>query len=158
MNEWINLSGPLALRNAAEEVLACNVWTARFGLAVSPGQARELVQARQVALKSCGRLELGGGTLPALLHAFCDSPYIDQSNMVDVLSELLELFYIYKNETLDAIGDDELIAYMCDEFNGRCQGCIDLLEGWSLERLAHSIHFGEALDEDEDENQDVDTE
>lgn len=50
-------------------------------------------------------------------------------NYVETLHELIEIFYFYKNETLDLISDDELIKFMKNSFDGKCQGSLELLSG-----------------------------
>ena len=50
--------------------------------------------------------------------------------------------YNYKNETLDMIGDDELIEIMKEYFDGYCQGSLELLEGKVLYIIADNIRNG----------------
>ena len=51
-------------------------------------------------------------------------------------------FYYFKNETLDEIDDDDLIAFMKSSFDKTCQGSMDLLQTRDLEILARKIRFG----------------
>lgn len=43
--------------------------------------------------------------------AFCNSPYISNENYEDTLHELIGMFYDFKNDTWDAVTDDELIMF-----------------------------------------------
>lgn len=87
-------------------------------------------------LRAAGRIEFGGGILPKLIRAICDSPFIEQENYADVLAELQEIFYHFKNETRDRLTDDELIELMVGVFNGRAQGSAEYLAGLTAEALA----------------------
>ena len=60
------------------EVRECSAYSGQFGLVLKEPEIRELVECRQEALVDTGRVEFGGGILPKLIHALCDSPYIDQ--------------------------------------------------------------------------------
>lgn len=73
------------------------------------------------------------------MRKICDSPYIYQDNYLDSLERLQEIFYLYKNESLDEITDDELLDYMKYKFDGICQGSLDYLEDTCLERFARNI-------------------
>jgi hypothetical protein len=73
-------------------------------------------------------------------------------NYTRTIHELLEIFYYYKNETLDIVSDDDLIKYMKTAFDGICQGSLDLLKGRELARLARNLRFGYRYDYSEDED------
>lgn len=96
----------------------------------------ELTESRAEVLRAAGRIEFGGGILPKLIRAICDSPFIEQENYADVLAELQEIFYHFKNETCDRLTDDELIELMVRVFNGRAQGSAEYLAGLTAEALA----------------------
>ena len=121
---------------AFQEVRECNAYSSNFGLSLSETEIAELVTCRAEALRTSGRIEFGGGILPKLIQAFCDSPYINQENYADTLAELQEAFYYFKTEAMDLFSDDELIEYMVKVFNGRAQGSAEYLSGTSLEALA----------------------
>lgn len=129
-------------KQAVGEILKCNDFTVDYGLVLTEKQAAELVETRALALKDTGRIEFGGGVIDKIIHAFCDSPYISTHNYEETLHELVELFYSYKNETLDLISDDDLIRYMKTAFDGRCGGSLELLSGRELYRLARNLRFG----------------
>ena len=122
---------------AQRELQACNAYSARFGLTLRENEIAELVESRAEALRAAGRIEFGGGILPKLIRAICDSPFIMQEDYAAVLSELQEAFYRFKNETMDRLTDDELIALMVKAFNGRAQGSAEYLAEMSLEALLH---------------------
>jgi hypothetical protein len=129
-------------RKTTQSLEKCNTYTERYGLALSSKDIASLLESRSEALKEQERLELGESILPRLVYAFCDSPFVYQDNYVDVLSGLQDIFYFYKNESMDELSDDELIEYMKDMFNGECQGSLEYLEETCLDRLARDIREG----------------
>lgn len=142
MMDIIRNHNQLAIENVKQEIRSCNEFSKKFGLVLSEEEINELVQCRSDALKSSGRVEFGGGILPKLIYAFCDSPYIQQDNYEVILAELQEAFYYFKSESLDLYTDDELIEFMVSVFNGRAQGSAEYLIGTSLESLCKYARSG----------------
>ena len=136
MDENMLLPLQQQLTLAYQEVRECNAYSSNFGLSLSETEIAELVTCRAEALRTSGRIEFGGGILPKLIQAFCDSPYINQENYAGTLADLQEAFYYFKTEAMDLFSDDELIEYMVKVFNGRAQGSAEHLSGTSLEALA----------------------
>lgn len=128
-------SGGLLQKMAAEDILKCNKTTAKYGLVLTEQAAVSLAETRSYSLSSNGRIEFGGGIVDKLILAFCDSPFISQQNYEQTISELIELFYYFKNETNDKVTDTGLIRIMKKAFDGECQGSTELLESEVLERL-----------------------
>ena len=91
---------------------ACNARTVRFGLTLSPEQMEQLAEGRFRALRETGRVEFGEGILPRLVMAFCDSPYLQQEDWAETLLLLQQVFYKFKNDFRDSIGDDTLLRLM----------------------------------------------
>lgn len=157
--ELVPLTAGLMQAQMAEEICRCNEYTTRFGLALTPAQATALAQCGAQSLLDNGRIEFGSGIAAKLIRVFCDSPYLSAQSYTETLQALVELFYYYKNETLDRVTDDELIAYMKAAFDGECQGSLELLEHNALERLAENlqfgrpIHFREQAEDEEDEDE-----
>lgn len=142
--EIISAFSTLLEKQAITEIEKSNDVSARFGLALSRQDAVELVETRNLALDSNGRIEFGGGIINKIIMAFCSSPYLTTDNYAGSIHDLTEIFYFYKNETLDLIDDDDLIKFMRDRFNGICQGSLELLAGRELDNLVSSIRFGYA--------------
>ncbi len=135
------LSGPLQSKQAAQDILLLNEFTEQYALTLTPCQAAELAATRSSSLKTAGRIEPGGGVIQKIIKSFCDSPYLSLPDYAETLNELVELFYIFKNETLDLIGDDSLIALMRKSFD-KCLGSLDLLASRELESMARNIRYG----------------
>lgn len=126
-------------QNQIQKVFSCNQYTEKFGIRLSEQEVVLLLEARKSSLKEQERIEFGEGILPKLIFAFCDSPYIYQDNYVETLEILQDIFYLYKNESLDELTDDELIEYMKKQFDGICQGSLEYLEDTCLEKFARNI-------------------
>jgi len=133
---------PLQVHAAQQELLACNGRTAPYGLTLTLTDIEELAQGHIDALRSAGRVEFGGGVLQKLVDAFCDSPYLTQDNYAQALSELQEIFYYYKGESMERLSDDDLIGAMKEVFDGRAQGSLEYLAGTSLEELCRRARGG----------------
>ncbi|MHC1748209.1 MAG: DUF6323 family protein [Cellulosilyticaceae bacterium] len=133
---WMILLGD---NNQLQKVVVTNEYTKKFGVSLSETDAKQLLAERKETLKLEERIEFGEGILSKLIFAFCDSPYIYQDNYVETIGRLQEIFYLYKNESLDELTDDELIDFMKKAFNGICEGSLDYLEETSLEKLARDI-------------------
>lgn len=146
-NNWLlKLDG----QNQIEKMLKLNEYTATFELVLSTEDAKLLASKRRDTLKEQQRVEFGEGILPKLIFTFCDSCYIDQNNYVETIGRLQEIFYQYKNETMDELSDDELLESMREAFDGECEGSLEFLEETAMERLARKLRkrgYG-ALEED----------
>jgi hypothetical protein len=145
---WISITDD---NKQVTAVKAANDYTQKFGLVLNEEETSLLLAERREVLKKQQRVEFGEGVLPKLIFAFCDSPYIYQDNYVETLGRLQEIFYFYKNESLDEFTDDELIEAMKELFDGPCQGSLDHLEDTGLERLARNARYGLSSDEEEED-------
>jgi uncharacterized protein YbcC (UPF0753/DUF2309 family) len=143
LNEIINLFENTSLeKHVFNEIIQCNEITRDYSLKLTEDDVKEIMKTRTIALEKSGRIEFNGQIITKIITAFSDSPYISQHNYSDTINELVEIFYNYKNETLDYIGDDELIEIMKDYFDDYCQGSLELLEGKVLYKIADNIRNG----------------
>lgn len=131
------------------ELMDMNERIADQGLALTAADVKILIEDRRRVLRENERIEFKDAILPKLIQAFSDSPYIDRENFRDTVAELQEIFFFYKNESRDIVGDDELIVFMKKEFNGPAGGSIEYLEGTSLEWYAQRSCDGYAPGEDD---------
>lgn len=136
---WLEL---MMAQTQVAQILETNRYTERFGLVLSNEDAKLLAQSRADALKREQRVEFGAGILPKIIETFCDSSYIMQDNYSDSLSRLCDIFFLYKNEMLDEITDDELLEFMREQFENVCYGDFDYLEGTCLDIFAQAIRAG----------------
>jgi hypothetical protein len=146
------------LAREIDAIEKCNAYTAPYGLVLSRTQIQNLVAHRFAALKQTRRMEFGQGILEKLIEAFCDSPYIHESNYEETLLELQDMFYHFKNEVFEQLSDDELILSMKTGFNGPGHGSLEYVAGTWVETLTRRMRTGgwgfeETIDsEEEDEN------
>ena len=129
----------LSEHNQIQAIVEMNQKTERFGLMLTEEDAKMLAESRKTELREQRRVEFGEGILPKLIFTFCDSPYIAQEDYVDTIARLQEIFYLYKNESMDELTDDELLEFMKNAFDGECKGELEYLEGTVLEAFARNI-------------------
>lgn len=125
--------------NQLKSVKKTNEYTNQYGLSLSDCDVHELMNRRREALVRQQRIEFGGGILEKIIHAFCDSCYIYQDIYADTIARLQDIFYYYKNESMDQLTDDELIDIMREAFDGECQGSLEYLEETYLEKFARNV-------------------
>lgn len=123
-------------------IIETNRETARFGLELSEQDAKLILQERNRTLREQRRVEFGEGVLSRIIYEFCDSAYIDQDNYVETIIRLQEIFYLYKNEMLDEITDDELLHFMKEQFESICFGDLEYLESTCLNNFAQAVRAG----------------
>ena len=134
--DWFEL---LSGQNQVQQLMEMNQKTQHFGLVLTEEEAKLIVEKKKESLKEQQRVEFGETILSKLIDTFCDSPYISQRDYADTLMRLQEIFYLYKNESLDELADDELLEFMKKAFDGRCQGSLEYLEETVLEEFARNI-------------------
>ena len=126
-------------------MIETNQYTERFGLTLSQQDAQLILDNRKTALQKQRRVEFGEGIVPKIIFEFCDSDYIDQSNYVDTIIRLQEIFYLYKNEMHDEITDDELLHLMRKQYDELCFGDLEYLESTCLAAFAQAVRAGYTL-------------
>lgn len=131
MADFERAAAALARSGAALELMRANAVTARYGLALSPGQIGRILNRRDRALLDAGRMEFGGGILCALVEAFCDSPYIRREEYEETICELIDSFYYLRNEADGLIPDEALIENMRLRFD-EARGSLERLNGATL--------------------------
>lgn len=123
-------------------VMRMNERTEQFGLVLREEDGKLILEEKNRILRELKRVEFGPGITEKLIDEFCDSPYIDQNSYVDTILRLQEIFYQYKNETLDELTDEELLKLMKTAFDGGCHGDLEYLEGTYLEEVSRAIRAG----------------
>lgn len=116
-----------------------NEYTNQFGLSLSDCDIQQLLNRRRECLVEQQRVEFGEGILNKIIFAFCDSDYIYQENFTETIARLQDIFYLYKNESMDELTDDELLQVMRTAYDGECQGSLEYLEETYLEKFARNI-------------------
>ncbi len=137
--DWMVL---LQQQNQLQKVIQTNRTTERYGLVLTEEDARLILEERGNSLREQKRVEFGEGIVTKIIYEFCDSDYIDQSNYVNTMIRLQEIFYLYKNEMQDEITDDELLHFMKEQFESICFGDLDYLESTCLASFSQAIWAG----------------
>ena len=122
-------------KNEILKIKECNKLTNKYGLMLNEKQIYNLLEKKGDVLKSTGRIEFRNGVVEKIIKEFCDSPYINQDDYERILNELIEVFYEYKNQTLDMVTDDDLIKFMRRAFDGICKGDIEYLSGTIMYKM-----------------------
>jgi hypothetical protein len=129
------------------ELLKSNQKTKRFGLSMTAIEIKNMLEARNQVLHEYGRIELGIEATKELMDAFSSSSYIYTDNYASNMNELHEIFYYFKNETEDRIGDIKLIEIMKDYFENDCEGSVELLKS-KLEEFRENFRRDGTLPDD----------
>lgn len=124
------------------KVLKCNERSGQYGLSLTKEEAQQLVLCRNESLKKHKRVELGEGILDKLIDTFCDSQYLYGDNYGETLQRLQDIFYEFKNESMDKVSDDELLIFMKEQFEKVCYGDLNYLEETCMERFAKAVRKG----------------
>ena len=136
---WMML---LQQQNQLAEIVKTNSVSEKYGLTLTVEDAKLILEERCNTLKEQKRVEFGKGIAERIIYEFCDSEYVDQNHYVDTIIRLQEIFYLYKNEMMDEITDDELLHFMKEQFETVCFGNLDYLEGTCLEIFAKAVRAG----------------
>lgn len=134
-------------KNEILKIEECNKLTNKYGLMLNEKQIYNLLEKKRDVLKSTGRIEFRNGVVEKIIKEFCDSPYINQDDYERILNELIEVFYEYKNQTLDMVPDDDLIKFMRRAFDGICKGDIEYLSGTIMYKMKNEILKGKRINE-----------
>lgn len=140
-NFLVSIPDSIIVKQTIMEIQQLNDVTLEYGLKLSEKDIQTILKTRTEALSGNGRVEFGGGIITQIVSTFCDSPYISQYNYVETINELVEIFYYYKNETLEEISDEELINFMKKYFDNFCQGDLELLRNNYLYQLSVNVKY-----------------
>ncbi len=113
------------------------------GLTLTKEDATALVAARGDTLREERRVEFGDSISPKLIRAFADSSFINQEDYAEIIARLQEIFFLYKNESMDMVSDGELLGIMKNAFENESGGDLEYLEGTALEAFARTVRAGE---------------
>jgi hypothetical protein len=132
-------AGQLQVARAIRELESCNAAIERFGLSLSSRDIQALVAGRLEALHETERVEFGGGVTRDLVLAFAASSHVSQAHFAEQIGQLQDLFYEFKNESLEQVPDDELIGKMRSLFDDVAEGDMEYLAEALFEGLGRRI-------------------
>ena len=125
------------------QIMKTNEESKENGLTLTKEDATALVAARGDTLREERRVEFGDSISPKLIRAFADSSFINQEDYAEIIARLQEIFFLYKNESMDMVSDDELLGIMKNAFENESGGDLEYLEGTALEAFARNVRAGE---------------
>ena len=125
------------------QIMKTNEESKENGLTLTKEDATALVAARGDTLREERRVEFGDSISPKLIRAFADSSFINQEDYAETIARLQEIFFLYKNESMDMVSDDELLGIMKNAFENESGGDLEYLEGTALEAFARNVRAGE---------------
>ena len=125
------------------QILKTNEISKENGLTLTEEEAKALVAARGDTLREERRVEFGDSISPKLIRTFADSSFINQEDYAEIIARLQEIFFLYKNESMDMVSDDELLGIMKNAFENESGGDLEYLEGTALEAFARTVRAGE---------------
>lgn len=144
MNDFLLSSyrfSKLAEIDLANKLLAVNNITKEYGLTLTQNEAQMLVTVGIESIRKNDRVEFGESATVKLIKKFSQSSYISQTIYADTIAELIEVFYQVKNESLDALTDDEVIDTMFDFFEGKSGGSVSLLAERDMDELCRKLRY-----------------
>ncbi|WP_034486647.1 DUF6323 family protein [Butyrivibrio fibrisolvens] len=125
------------------QIMKTNEESKENGLTLTKEDATALVAARGDTLREERRVEFGDSISPKLIRAFADSSFINQEDYAEIIARLQEIFFLYKNESMDMVSDGELLGIMKNAFENESGGDLEYLEGTALEAFARTVRAGE---------------
>ncbi len=137
-------AGSIQRASAMNELESCNPVLSAHGLRLSAGDIEALVDGRAESLRDAGRVEFGGGVTRDLVLAFAGSPYVSQESFVDTILGLQDLFYDVKNDSIEQVADDELIAKMRSVFDDFASGDLAYLAEALIDGLGRQVREDDA--------------
>ncbi len=129
----------IQIARAVHELESCNTAIERHGLLLSLADIQALVVGRGEALRETERVEFGDGATKELVLAFAGSPHVSQLTFAQQILELQDLFYEFKNESLDQVPDDELVGKMRSLFDDVAKGDMEYLAEALFDGLGRHI-------------------
>lgn len=139
MKKDVLINLPISKEKLESDLTTANNKTKEYGLVLSYEQMMRINNHRIKVLGELRRVEFGEGVIIKLIDTFCDSPYIDQENYEEMICNLQETFYYFKNESMERLSDDQLIKYMKDKFDNVCHGSVDYLASTILENFCREL-------------------
>ena len=118
---FLNNNNLIAIKN---QILEINDKSVDYGLVLSPKDVEEVIKSRKDSLKTYGRIDLNMDITEKIMEILYTSQYTDKDDYLELISDLEDIFYYLKNETLDEISDNEILDKI-SEFYEKTSGRID---------------------------------
>lgn len=118
------------------EILNLNERSQEYGLILTPDDVDNIVKSRNHTLNSYGRIDLNMDVTKEIMEILYKSQFTDKDDYVEMINDLVEIFYFLKNETFDEISDKEIIEIIgefYEETRGRIDNIQDKAEKFSID-------------------------
>ena len=118
------------------EILNLNERSQEYGLILTPDDVDNIVKSRNHTLNSYGRIDLNMDVTKEIMEILYKSQFTDKDDYVEMINDLVEIFYFLKNETFDEISDKEIIEIIgefYEETRGRLDNIQDKAEKFSID-------------------------
>ena len=118
------------------EILNLNERSQEYGLILTPDDVDNIVKSRNHTLNSYGRIDLNMDVTKEIMEILYKSKFTDKDDYVEMINDLVEIFYFLKNETFDEISDKEIIEIIgefYEETRGRIDNIQDKAEKFSID-------------------------
>lgn len=118
------------------EILNLNEKSQEYGLILTPDDVDNIVKSRNHTLNSYGRIDLNMDVTKEIMEILYKSQFTDKDDYVEMINDLVEIFYFLKNETFDEISDKEIIEIIgefYEETRGRIDNIQDKAEKFSID-------------------------
>ena len=138
-------------RMVAAQLMKLNDTIAENGVVLSEADCKDIAEFRYETLVESQRIEIGMGIVGRIVTEFSDSGYVDRNNFSQVVEDLLECFYVIKNETEDRASDDQVMEFLHYLFEVSVGGDTSkLYDSEDFDRFV-SVVLGKPVDDPVDE-------
>lgn len=102
---------------SCKKIMKLNEKSIDYGLVLMEENICEIFKNTREILKKAGRIETSTDLLEKIITFLYSSPYTQKYDYVQVISDMEEIFYYFKNQVLDLISDDEIIEILSDIYD-----------------------------------------
>ena len=139
-------------RQFIQNLVDLNAKANNYGLVITETIAREIAVYRSEALIENERFETNSNAISRLTSAFLETRYLNQDDFASTIGEIINLFYLIKNETGNLISDDDLICELLKVFTETCFGSLEIMQSKGLEKILRRYKLGDTDIWDDYEN------
>ena len=102
---------------SSEKLMRLNEESINYGLVLTEEDVQQITKNTKETLKKTGRIETSTDSLEKKISFLYSSPYTQKDDYVEVISDMEEIFYYFKNQVSDLLSDDEIIEILKKTYN-----------------------------------------
>lgn len=129
---------------SSEKLMALNEESINYGLVLTDDDVRQITKNTKETLRKTGRIETSTDSLEKIIAFLYSSPYTQKDDYVEVISDMEEIFYYFKNQVLDLLSDDEVIEILKNIYDEK-SGEIVQIQGF-VEEYTKEFKFEREFD------------